>query len=701
MYNVTDNYKNLIEQPVRYVSIYGAVLLSSGELVSFTDKNLISGSLSITHKLNRNGDFRPGGVYSSELSIGFTGLFARTNDLDGAAIKLNFRIYPDSEMNPSEAETVKLGQFYVDGSTIKRSGSAIRLKANDGLMLFDIEATARSGTLYELVTGSCDAAGISFGMTQEQFEALPNATISATINTSRIQNERDLLMFAAAATGSFARMSRDGELEFIPLTCKLDETSGAAIPAREILGNVRFSTDFSDDKTRISKMFMRRNGMALYSTLTATGSQKLAHLELEENPLMAGLSDSEVKTALNDILRQIYVCVNRVFNVEFNGDPALEVGDYVKLRGGSVDVDRGYAFGMITSQVWRYHGQHTIKCTLPASLVYVADSTAKSRSVTATPPERSVTKSQIEKRVDAMGALLDKYESSFTLTEYKYLTDLSVKFNGTTYTAEKDGATGLISRISDDAGNEFEPTLNSGITDVSMHNAAFLAVAMLSGLGNSTIMPVTAGLVGYFDYKRQCTAALWTNRLGGDNIPITGSAAVNAECLQMPSSAYGLYDLTYTDGQLSLYVVCKVSQDDGGFYQIVSNAGGNWSLQGSLREITSRNKNLYFTGNFDTYSTDLYKDGSTVSAEEYHIITLTQDAARNLKIYLDGAVVWEKTFPAVAFGNRWGLNCRTTDTTVYTTGHMSHFKMFAIGRTAHTAEQIATNAAWLKKYYGL
>lgn len=468
MINVSDTYKDLIKQPVRYVSIYGAVFLNSGELVYFTDKNLISGSLSITQKLNRSGDFRPGGVYSSELSIGFTGLFARTNDLDGAAIKLSFLIYPNSDMNPQEAENVPLGKFYVDGSTIKRSGSAIRLKANDGLMLFDIEATARSGTLYELVTGSCDAAGLSFGMTQEQFEALPNATISAAINTSRIQTERDLLMFVASATGSFARMSRAGmELDFIPLTCETDETTGAVIPAREILGDVRFSTDFSDDKTRISKVFMRRNGKALYSTLKAIGNQKLAHLELEENPLMAGLSDSEVKSALNDILRQIYVCVNRVFNAEFNGDPSLDVGDYVKLRGGTVDVDRGYACGMITSQVWRYHGQHTIKCTLPASLVYVADSTAKSRSVTATPPERSVTKSQIEKQLDELRAGLanaGKTEGAYT-TAIEFRSggfDLTFVSGGKTYTNEfavTEDSAGNITKITNEtAGREITVT---------------------------------------------------------------------------------------------------------------------------------------------------------------------------------------------------------------------------------------------------
>ena len=70
------------------------------------------------------------------------------------------------------------------------------------------------------------------------------------------------------------------------------------------------------------------------------------------------------------------------------------------------------------------------------------------------------------------------------LTEYKYLADNSVKFNGVTYTVEKDSATGLISKISDSGGNEFEPTVNSGITDTALHNAVFWAVAMCRGLPN-------------------------------------------------------------------------------------------------------------------------------------------------------------------------------------------------------------------------
>ena len=76
-------------------------------------------------------------------------------------------------------------------------------------------------------------------------------------------------------------------------------------------------------------------------------------------------------------------------------------------------------------------------------------------------------------------------DSSLTvLTGYEYLSDDSVKFNGVTYTVERDSATGLISKITDSGGNSFAPTINSGIADVTLHNAVFWAVAMCRGISS-------------------------------------------------------------------------------------------------------------------------------------------------------------------------------------------------------------------------
>lgn len=405
MYNVSDTYRELIKAPVRYTGISGAARLRDGTIIHLTDDNIAAGSLSITQKMNGRGDFRPGGVYSGELSCSLKGFAGKTSDLDGAAIRLAFILYHDSDMQAAKSETVPLGRFYVDGSSIKRRNDTVTLSAFDGMALFDVEATERSGTLYELVCGACSAAGVSLGMTQAEFEALPNAVQTAKINTARIQTERDLLMYVGMMTASFARISRSNELEFVPLTCERND-GGVIVPVREIAGNIRFNTDFSDDTTCIAKLFTRRNGAAVYSTseISAGGSEKLAVMELNENPLLAELPDDVVAAVLNNELLQMYKCLNRVFDSSFTGDPALEIGDYVRLRGGAIDTDRGYATGMITSQIWRYRGQHTIKCSMPSSLSAVEESvaTAYSAETSTESRQRTQPKSQTEKQIDEL-----------------------------------------------------------------------------------------------------------------------------------------------------------------------------------------------------------------------------------------------------------------------------------------------------------
>ena len=150
MYNVSDTYRELIKAPVRYTGISGAARLRDGTIIHLTDDNIAAGSLSITQKMNGRGDFRPGGVYSGELSCSLKGFAGKTSDLDGAAIRLAFILYHDSDMQAAKSETVPLGRFYVDGSSIKRRNDTVTLSAFDGMALFDVEATERSGTLYEL-----------------------------------------------------------------------------------------------------------------------------------------------------------------------------------------------------------------------------------------------------------------------------------------------------------------------------------------------------------------------------------------------------------------------------------------------------------------------------------------------------------------------------------------------------------------------
>lgn len=401
MYTVTEQYSQNIAKAVRTTAVSGFIKTKNGEILTINDGSIKNGSLSISSRLNSSGDFKPGGVYSSELSVTFLGITA--DGLDGARITLDFRLYRG---NSGEYDSVPLGTFYVDGSTIKRRGTAVSLKADDALMNFDYPAEAISGTLHELAAAACAACDVPLRTSTEEFLALPNADITAEVDTSRVQTWRDLLIFIAMLTGTFVRIDRTGGLCFVPLTC--ERSNGVIIPVREIAGTVRSSTEFSDDTTRITKLFMRRGGGVISAERNLSESSEVyAALELAENPLLAGLGDEDAQAALAKTLAALSVCLNRAYKTDFNGDPALETGDYVRLRGGAVDTSRGYATGMITSQVWRYRGKHTIQCSLSSSIppeesvqtfaLLAADDTAGAVSRMRVQP-----KSQLEKEIDAL-----------------------------------------------------------------------------------------------------------------------------------------------------------------------------------------------------------------------------------------------------------------------------------------------------------
>ena len=115
----------------------------------------------------------------------------------------------------------------------------------------------------------------------------------------------------------------------------------------------------------------------------------------------------------------------------------------------------------------RSGSEYSVKLTLGESKPKLLDGYQKKSEAT-----QKTVRNESGKNVSAAGVL----------TEYQYLTDTSVKFNGTTYTIEKDAETGLISKISDSNGNSLEPGISAGITDAALHNAVFLAVAMARGI---------------------------------------------------------------------------------------------------------------------------------------------------------------------------------------------------------------------------
>lgn len=447
---VSAAFQEAVRQPVRQDRIEGFIGLWDSETVfhswPFNETQIIQGSLSITDQLG-NGKFGFGGAYTRNLSIKldltkFHENFNRTlvNLTDGEIMLFYYLTLEDGT-----EERVFLGQYFINSEKSSRKFNVLSIMAADGMSKFDTPVKPRTNiSVYDAYADACygtDGNRFYISTPATFFEEVaPNGTMMLTYDNSQIQTNRDLLMWIGELTGTFARERRDdppdwditplfgapnGRPEMVQIPTKYTKAgtsgnfdleafkadNGSIIPA-----DVRFSTDFSDTSIRVTTWNTNYKG----KMLTSHGSWDLAPdtlggtIELSGNPLLDSKSESEAQTALDNIRNygeELRFCP---FKAIFNGNPAIECGDFVYLEpGGSIDETQYRHYGIVTYYKWRFHGKCEIRCASDAVATYTrpkkteasAQSAAKSKARAAsekTPIPSTKAKSQFEKRVDAL-----------------------------------------------------------------------------------------------------------------------------------------------------------------------------------------------------------------------------------------------------------------------------------------------------------
>lgn len=275
------------------------------------------------------------------------------------------------------------------------------------------------------------------------------------------------------------------------------------------------------------------------------------------------------------------------------------------------------------------------------------------------------------------------------LTEYKYLTDTSVKFNGTTYTVEKDAETGLISKISDSAGNEFEPEISAGITDVAMHNAVFWAVAMCRGISKTAF--IMDGIFGMFTPDTRDIANLrWKNSVTGYNDIILSGASENGEAVHFTASQYGTFACAepstvyaIVKSEVSKVVNCIITKR---LSQLSNSEHYGFGL-------------LQFDGNlyFSSAAYDIQQ--TNVSCIEYHVYCFTRVDGVTY-FYIDGALVGHVgNCMTGQYANMMYLNNEYLGSTRLDAPTICDFVMCAFGSQYHDEATVRNNSAYLMKKY--
>ena len=287
-----------------------------------------------------------------------------------------------------------------------------------------------------------------------------------------------------------------------------------------------------------------------------------------------------------------------------------------------------------------------------------------------------------------------------TLNEYKYLTDTSVKFNGTTYTIEKDATTGLISKISDSAGNEFEPEISAGITDVAAHNAVFWAVAMCRGLGKPKF--VMDGIFGMFTPDtRDIANSRWRNSVSGYNDITLSGGSENGSALHFNPGEYGSL---ICDEPNTVYAILRADYKSAGgmtwFPLITKHLSIDSKYYGFDIFSLFGQESDYNTIAFSAVARDI---PSSVDSSGFHIVCYTRGSGK-ISLYIDSVLVGAQNRiytgnyggnMLLNFSNRGGRipeNHEPTSTDIV---------LCAFGSQYHDAATVQKNMAYLMKKYNI
>ncbi|MDE7194533.1 MAG: siphovirus ReqiPepy6 Gp37-like family protein [Oscillospiraceae bacterium] len=355
-----------------------------------------------------------------------------------------------------------------------------------------------------------------------------------------------------------------------------------------------------------------------------------------------------------------------------------DVGDIVTVYDREKSAQLNSVISAVT--VKRTATEHTVKLTLGESKPKLLDGYAKKTDLLA----------KTQRAYPAAQA-----STASAITTYEYLTDSSVKFNDTTYTIEKNEA-GLISKITDSLGNSLKPVVRGEITDIALHNAVFMAVAMLSRFGREyEFMPYMSGVSWYYG-RETMGKSEWRSMIKGGLSIRLSRASVTDDELIIAAGGSGIMD-TNLSGNIPIYVAAANTSAEDVWTQYAGM--GNTESQGNGRECTVQSRGtdsgiLCTTGSWGADGVgNLYPDTRIKSITDYHLVVMRREGS-TAEAFFDGVkasaskAVYDYS-PTFFMGGYYRGGRLTSN------GAAVKYKFVAISNIAQTDSEILENSRWL------
>ncbi len=345
MYPVSEAFLQAVQENTRRYYWTGRITTKAGVVYEFGNEDIVKGSGYISGQCCGSTEIELGTVYAAEMGITLLSEIDRYS-LEDALVKLYYHL----RLADGSYEAVPMGVFEV--SEANRRIRCLEIKAYDFMLRFDKKFNSKNtqGNAYEIIVLCCKACKVEFAQTEEEIVSMPNgAQVLSLYGENDVETYRDVLFYIGQVLGGFFVINRVGKLELRKYGNE---------PVMEITNKQRFSSSFSDFITRytaVSSTNLRTQIAEYYGLEEDNGLT----MNLGVNPfLQFGLEETREALCKN-ILADISVISYVPFDSETIGNPALDLGDVLRFRGGHADESQ---ITCITSSQLRIGGKHTLKC---------------------------------------------------------------------------------------------------------------------------------------------------------------------------------------------------------------------------------------------------------------------------------------------------------------------------------------------------
>lgn len=321
MYQVSNDYFNSIyEITPKRRTIEGMI----GD-IEFTADDILKSSFTYKANIVSSSDIKLGGVFVSSISFSFLKPFLnnlRKGSVKGKKISINIGTWINNKY-----EFVPLGEFYVDSAEYSAVGMDIT--AYSAMSKLDNKKnlnSALNGKAYDIAVKACKNSGISFGMTKEEVQALPNGNINLGLYTeSDVETWRDVISWLAVTLGGYAMINRQGQLIFKTW----NDNSLYTITDDMRFNDGKFS-DFETYYTGLSVVNIKEQKTEYYGDTSDDGLT----MNLGSNPFMQYGTEETRETMKRNILNALRKFKYIPYSVSTYTDIAFDLGDVFTFTGG-------------------------------------------------------------------------------------------------------------------------------------------------------------------------------------------------------------------------------------------------------------------------------------------------------------------------------------------------------------------------------